>query len=317
MISTILVPLDGSALSEAALPYAQALASRTSARLTLVRAAHVRKSLSDGTDQIRAIGEAADYLTHLCDQLTAQGFHVDVGVPFGGSTAGWILEEIDLRHADLVVMATHDRSGPQRWIHGSVAEVVVSHASVPVLVVRAADGLGGAARLARSDQVLVVPLDGSKLAEAAVPVATDLATQLGARVVLLGVVPRPGDRAAAQGSVITSDEYERLTGEAERYLVAVAKSERRGELQLVTCVKTGHAAEEIARLATELAATCIVMSTHGRTGIARAMLGSVAGETTHRSPCAVMLVRPPQQADAEAGVAVTSSEARARGGAGS
>src|SRR5437763_9002736 len=136
MFKNMLVPLDGSPVAAAALPYAQALAARSGARLILVRAAHLQRFLADVADQQRVIAEAEDYLAVHARQLTEQGFEVETGVPFGGSAARWILEEIDLRHADMVVMATHDRIGPDRWVHGSIAEVVVGHASVPVLLVR-------------------------------------------------------------------------------------------------------------------------------------------------------------------------------------
>src|SRR5579859_6476345 len=111
MFKNILVPLDGSPAAEAALPYARALATRTGACLILVRTAHGQRPLGDAGDQQRVIAEAEDYLTAHARQLANQGFEVETGVPFGGSAARWILEEIDLRHVDMVVMATHDRIG--------------------------------------------------------------------------------------------------------------------------------------------------------------------------------------------------------------
>src|SRR6266536_1726666 len=179
MFKNILVPLDGSAVSAAALPYAQALAARTGARLILVRAAYLQRPLADGADQQRVIAEAEDYLTVQAGQLAKHGFEVQAGVPFGGSAATWILEEVDMRHADMVVMATHDRIGPDRWVHGSVAEVVVGHASVPVLLVGPTHGAQLAQRLGSGRPVLIVPLDGSELAEAALPVAREFAASLG------------------------------------------------------------------------------------------------------------------------------------------
>src|SRR5207248_6958954 len=115
MLKNILVPLDGSPLAEAALPYARAIASRAEASLVLVRAAH-RSSVSADVaiDQLRAISQAEGYLTLLADSLKAHGFIVQTGVPFGGAPADWIVEETELRHIDLIVMATHDRIGPDR-----------------------------------------------------------------------------------------------------------------------------------------------------------------------------------------------------------
>src|SRR6266498_2208953 len=138
MYRNILVPLDGTRLSERALDYAEPLAERIGAELTLVRAAHAPfNALGDaGIDAQRGIMIAEGYLESLRAQLSDRGLHVQIGIPFGGSAAKWIVEEIALRHADLVVMATHTREGPTRWIHGSVAEAVVGQASVPVMLVQ-------------------------------------------------------------------------------------------------------------------------------------------------------------------------------------
>jgi hypothetical protein len=94
---------------------------------------------------------------------------VQTGVPFGGAPATWITERSACAHADLIAMATLDRSGPNRWLHGSVAEAVVSHAGVPVLLIRAAEALHPIECFGMQRPELVVPLDGLSLAEAALP----------------------------------------------------------------------------------------------------------------------------------------------------
>src|SRR5579864_5951390 len=172
MFKNILVPLDGSPLAEAALPYATALAARTGARLTLMRAAQYASLLGDvAVEQHRSVEAAEEYLDRQVERLAADGYAVQAAVPFGGSTATWIIEEADVRHADLVIMATHDRVGADRWVHGSVAETVVHRSITPVMVVRGGVVEQLAKRFADKDPVLIVPLDGSELAEAALPVA--------------------------------------------------------------------------------------------------------------------------------------------------
>jgi nucleotide-binding universal stress UspA family protein len=295
MFKNILIPVDGSAVATAALPFAEAMAARTGARLVLVRAAHVQRPLADGIDQLRAIGEAEEYLTTQAQELTARGFGVETGVPFGGSTANWIVEEIGLRHADLVVMATHDRIGPDRWVHGSVAEMVVGHASVPVLLVRPTQGAQLAERLISQQPVLVVPLDGSELAEAALPLASQCAATFGGHIVLVGVVPRPGNLLATQGGVMASyvgEDYAALEGEAQNYLTGLASQLTADGLSVAVSVRSGIPAQQIAAAASEHSAGVVVMATHGRTGIVRSVLGSVAGQTLHHSPCPVLLIRP-------------------------
>ena len=294
MFKNILVPVDGSAVAAAALPFAQAVAVRTGARLILVRAAHAQRPLADGIDQLRAIGEAEEYLTSQAEELTERGFGVETAVPFGGSTPNWIVEEINLRHADLVVMATHDRIGPDRWVHGSVAEMVVGHASVPVLLVRPAVAAQLAQRLTSEQPVLIVPLDGSELAEAALPLASQFAATFGGHIVLVGVVPGPGDNVAAPGAVVTyvADDYEAVQSDAQNYLNGIASQLTADGLSATVAVRSGIPAQQIAAAATEHSAAVVVMATHGRTGIVRSILGSVAGEALHHSPCPVLLIRP-------------------------
>jgi nucleotide-binding universal stress UspA family protein len=313
MFKNILVPLDGSFVGEIALPYARALAGRTGASLTLVRATHMPVGVGDRTvEYTRLITEAEQYLSALAADLMARGFAVQTGVPFGGSPAAWITEEVGIRHADLIVMATHDRSGPNRWLHGSVAEEVVSHAGVPVLLVRATDGGRPLARLGVPRPELIVPLDGSSLAEAAVPLARGLAKALGGHIVLVGVIPTPGQLIAEQGGAIgtyVGVDYNRLETEAREYLEATLGWLQASGLSAEATVRQGKAAVEIGEVAREHSAAAVVMATHGRTGLVRALLGSVAGAVLHQSACPVLLVRPPELRPAEEPVLATAASA--------
>ena len=217
MLKNILVPLDGSPLSESALPYAEALAKRTGASLAFLRAAHKPVApLGDvATDTQRAVMDAEGYLDVLSGQLAKRGFEVQTGVPFGGSATDWIIQEIDLRKVDLIVMATHDRIGPDRWVHGSVAEAVVHRAAIPVMLVRDGPDQSPAQAWDESQPVLILPLDGSELAEAALPTVKELVQTLGARVVLLGVTPPPGQLVAGPGAVVPYVESDHAQVEAD------------------------------------------------------------------------------------------------------
>lgn len=287
MLKNILVPLDGTALAEASLPYARALAGRTGARLTLVRAAHYTALLGDvAADQHRAIERAEDYLTRLVEKLSADGYDAHAGVPFGGSTAEWIVEECDVRHADLVIMATHDRIGIDRLVHGSIAEAVVHRSSVPVMLVRGVNAEQLAQRYAEQQPVFVVPLDGSHLAEAALPAARALARTVGGSLVLVGVTPRLGQLIAEAGGIVaySATELGQLEASVRAYLEGVAHRDVAIE------VRSGDPATEIADVAREYSAAAVVMATHGRTGVARSILGSVAGGVVHYTQTPVVLV---------------------------
>src|SRR6266542_137399 len=293
MLQNILVPLDGSPVSETALPYAEALAARSHARLTLMRAA-LAPLVPSGEAQLRKLKQAEEYLEGHAVELRLRGLRVETGVPYGLSASSWIAEEVDLRLADIVVMATHDRVGPDRWLHGSVAEAVVSRGVAPVMLVRAADGMRAAESLAWQEPVLIVPLDGSELAQAAVPVALELARSLTAKLVLASVVPMAGQLVANEAGIGTyaGHSHERLIADAHAYLNAIVARVPASELVVHALVREGEPATEIALVAHEHHAVAIVMATHGRTGVARSILGSVAGKVLHCSTTLVVLIRP-------------------------
>lgn len=281
----LLVPLDGSPTSEAALPFAEALGLRLGATLALIRAVH--------TQSMAAIAEAETYLAGFAEQLSSRGLQIETGVPFG-APAEWILEEIALRKADMVVMATHDRSGPDRWLHGSVVEAVISRTTTPILVIRAAaPGVRPVERLDQPRPVFVVPLDGSELSEAALPLASRLATDLGGVLNLVSVVPRPGQMVYAEGIAVphTEQDSARMEREAEIYLRTVT-AQLGADLVAGWRVRLGDPITEIVTEAERHSAAAIVMATHGRAGIMRTLLGSVAGQVVHTATSPVLLVRP-------------------------
>jgi nucleotide-binding universal stress UspA family protein len=302
MLKNILVPLDGSSVAEAAIPYAEALARRGGARLTLVRAAHASGGpLSSAEGQASAVASAELYLRVKAAELAAPGLAIETAVPYG-TPAAWINEEVDLRDVDLIVMATHDRVGPERWLHGSVAEVVISHATVPVLIVRGSGGASEPFRLDGSQSVLVVPLDGSEFAEAALPVAQTFATLLGARIVLLGVVPDPIQYLPGENTVLTYTAEDPVLEQAQTrdYLTSVAERlDPSGSME--TVVRVGTPAAEIAMEAQSRGAVAVVMASHGRSGLARTILGSVAGGVLHGSATPVLLIRPGRHGRSEVG----------------
>jgi nucleotide-binding universal stress UspA family protein len=303
LLNNILVPVDGSPLAEAALPFAEVLAVRSGARLTLIRAARSRSTrLTElgPVEQLRSIEDAEDYLRRVAERLGAEGYSVETGVPFGGDPAEWIVEESGYRKADLVVMATHDRVGIDHWLHGSVAEAVVHASTIPVMLVRAAGPRALADRFSTQEPVVLVPLDGSDRGDAAVAFARDLALTIGARVVLVGVLPRPGQMVAAEGTVVAyaGDDFDRIDSEARMYLQASA-AQFESPTRVERVVRYGEPAREIAAAAEEYAAATVVMGTHGRTGLVRSVLGSVAGGVLHHCTTPIILIHSKEVRGAE------------------
>jgi nucleotide-binding universal stress UspA family protein len=276
MLRTILVPLDGSPLAESALPIASALARRCGASLTLVRAAYYDSQLSDvAGDHYRAVAEAEAYLNQLLERLTAQGLTVQAEVPYGDARpADWIATESESRNADLVIMATHDREGLDRLLHRGVGLAVVEESTVPVMLVHSSDP-ALAQRLEAQNPVLAVPLDGSDLSESVLPFATSLAQAIQAELLLVTVAGSAGDQDPDRA-----------------YLDGVCQRIQSAETRVTTVVRTGDPADEISATADEHSVAGVIMATHGRTGLARLALGSVAEGVLHRSTVPVVLLRP-------------------------
>lgn len=302
MYRTILVPLDGSPLAERALPYAQGLAASVGARLLLVRAALPRgfpvQGCADGEAQVTR--EAEQYLSSVADRLDTPGV-VEAAV-FSDPAAEAIVEESRLRCVDLVVMATHGRSGLGRWVCGSVVEAVLASSPVPVLLVRAWQDEQRPEALAHEPRVLV-PLDGSSFAEEALPVAERLVRNVGGRLVLLQVLRPPDGILASPGRLVPSPAdptaglrvdqavddlkaraYEYLHQVADRW--AIEPSESQIEVRL------GEPAQAIVAASRERGAALVAMATHGRTGLSRLLLGSVAGDVVRHGNLPLLLVRP-------------------------
>lgn len=229
MFNTILVPLDGSPQAAAALPLARTLASTTGGSVVLVRVVP-RSALILGLDP---------YLLGIAREF--DGMNVR-SVVRHGAPAQEILAAARDQSADLIVMATHGRSGLQRTVVGSIAEQVLTRSPVPVVLTRP----GG--KHVTHLQTLLVPTDGTAGAALALSTASELARASGAQLVLVEVVGRH---------------------------------------------RTSPTIEAVAE---QIDADLIVMSTHARTGPARAMLGSTADTLVRTAKRPVLLIRRPRAA---------------------
>lgn len=134
-----LVPLDGSALAEAALPRAVELAQDSGAKVELLRAveAHTFPGADPTEAQIKVVEEGEAYLAEVASRLRGNGVKdVETSVWYGPAAYA-IVEAARLRKVDLIVMTTHGRSGLGRLILGSVAESVLRGTTTPIFLIRA------------------------------------------------------------------------------------------------------------------------------------------------------------------------------------
>jgi nucleotide-binding universal stress UspA family protein len=293
MFRRILIPLDGSPHAEQALPLAKLFAARFQSSVVLFQAiepfskrAHEGGALA-GDDLVElSRRQASQYLKTIGHSFPG-GLAVEheVGV---GSAATAILELAESAHIDLIAMATHGRTGLQRWVYGSVADKVLSGARLPILFVRASEAPQAPVSIRR----ILVPLDSSTLAERALVVALQLAKTFDVEVALVRVCEPSAylqDGIAAATSSAALDEAVRVT--VEEYLTEKTQEVRSQGVRVRWETQFGVAAERILDAAQKQAASLVVMSTHGRSGIGRWILGSVADRVLCASRIPMLLIR--------------------------
>lgn len=311
MYKRILVPLDGSELAEVVFVYIKELAGRLGPDVILLRV------YSPGERELLPMYQA--YVERAAEIISRQSEEVRkrIGIQPGGKAVeargelavGYPAEEIlryaDENNIDFILMATHGHSGIRRWAMGSVADKVLRASKIPVLLVRA--GIPEEIVYDKwPKRTILVPLDGSELAETVLPHVEMLAKQHGAElvdVVLLRVCEHP---------VIPSDypptmrlsweehvkqEMARVRRVSEQYLAGLEKRLKDVGLRVrseVLVGKTlgGNPADEIIDYANRNPFNLIVMATHGRSGLSRWAYGSVAERVLLGVSCPIFLVRP-------------------------
>lgn len=286
MYKKILVPLDGSQLAERILAWVRWLArpAGTPIELLTVVDPAARPAVWSGDASRTYLENVAHYYFPASVPVTTA---VDRGEP-----ASVIVDRAKEDRDCLIALATHGVSGMRRWLLGSIASKVVQTAANPLLLVRPAEGPDDSATDPRT---VLVPLDGSGLAEQILSQVADLAKMMKLEVHLLRVYTLPvhafivADGLMAQGPGPFREE---LRGEAETYLSGKAEQLRADGLKVVTTALEGDPASEINDIARKTSNNLIAMTTHGRTGIGRWVLGSVAEKVIQHSRDPVLIVRP-------------------------
>ena len=300
---SILVPLDGSALAEkalaAALQLARAMAGRadaTSVRLILLRVVGpVALVAADPMlyDELMRMGvdEAQAYLKTVVETVDAGPVQVDVQA-VSGAPADAIVHYAEEHGVDLIVMSSHGRTGSSRWVYGSVAEKVLHHAPCATVIIRA-----HVAVAMFQNRKILVPLDGSPLAERALEPALVIADAMQSDVTLLRVAP--GRETLPQSTspsgedlgVVRDIAAAQERAEAEAYLQRIYGARANRHLFFDVVTTGGDIADAIVSYADERHVDLIVMSSHGRSGIGRWLHGSVAEKVLRGADCATLIIR--------------------------
>jgi nucleotide-binding universal stress UspA family protein len=314
MYRSLLVPLDGSPFAEHALALALSIAKRAEAEVKLVyvydplQADYSEANLltkhvwtTEWTDRYRA------YLDDIAQRLGAGGAKITAPAILQGDVSSTICRYAIDNQVDLVVMTTHARGPVARMWLGSVADRLIRELSRPVLLVRPSDEKVDLT----ADPIFrhaLIPLDGTPAAEEILKPGVALGELMGAEYTLLRVV-RPGAPVhyPPEGALPDSspesirEQLQRVDTELRRqgqeYLDEVAHRLRGDLLRVHTrVIQETHAAEAVIDAAQELSSDLIAMQTHGRRGVSRLLLGSVADKVLRGSKVPLLLQGPPYSA---------------------
>ncbi len=297
MFKRLLVLLDGSPLAETAVPIAAQLAHLVAGQLTLLHI--IERHPPAEVHHVRHLAnvtEAKAYLEDVAQRVYLSDLQVDIHVHTNAVdevTRSIIAHAAELQ-ADLIVMCTHGRSGPRRFLFGSIAQQVIAHGTTPVLLIPP--------RLSEHPpqfnlRQIVVPLDGNPDHEQGLPVAIELAQIAHAAIHLVVVVPKIEslkDEKAATGKLLpltTTVILDMEQQDADDYLhTQMAKVHTRG-IAVQAEVSRGEPASAVLAAVRRANADLIVLGTHGKTGMDAFWSNSITPKVSDQSPAPVLLVR--------------------------
>ena len=301
MYNKILVPLDGSALAECVLPHVEAMATNNKAKVTflyIIQPLDVPLTKPDFKARIESEAKAAasDYLEKLINKQ--QYKEAATGKVILGKVAENIVDYATKNKMDLIIMATHGRSGVSRWVSGSMAEKVLHAAKVPIWLIRA----GAPKTVYKKGRkiTMLVPLDGSALAEKVLSHVNKLAKHFGPESVNLTLLrscelffppytyPPP---TPLNWEEYLEYETKRCKDICQDYLSKIEETLKKEGLNVNLEVPVATPADAIVEYANKNDFDLIVMATHGRTGLSRWALGSVADKVLKAATTPIFLVR--------------------------
>jgi nucleotide-binding universal stress UspA family protein len=294
----MLIPLDGSKTAEKVLPYARYLAGKLKIPIELLAVIDIAEMATHIT------AEKARYLdTMIEDGVRASTTYLrGIATTFPdakvtctvekGRAEDTIIEKSEADAAMLIAMATHGRSGLNRFLLGSVAEKVLRGSANPLLLIRAADEAKGEGEAMLAS--IVVPLDGSELAESVLPMVATMAKKLDLEVVLFRAYHIPYNAYAGDDGYMVN--YEELIAsvrdESNEYLEKkVAEVKKLGVEKVSAATKEGFAGDETIAMGRKTPDSLIAMCSHGRSGVKRWVLGSVTETVVRHSSGPVLVAR--------------------------
>lgn len=294
MFERILLPLDGSELAETAIPYAEELASRLGSEVILY---HVRRFDHQQQEHMHQT-----YLNRLAETVQSNikkgrpnspEVKVTTIVEAGEPTEN-ICNLVDNNKVDLIIMTAVGTSGLKVGkMLGSVTDHICRTIPIPVMLIRIQDAerIGGKERLINR---ILIPLDGSDLSKLALPIGEELVSKLKVSATLFRMANkiRPYDNGTGAGVYIDYTRYDEDEGQrvSNEMIALVTKFKEKG-LDVTDVVTSGFdAAGEIIEVCKKIGADLVVMSTHGRSGLGRWVMGNVAEKVMRHGEAPLLLI---------------------------
>jgi len=284
----LLVALDGSELSERAIPYAQAIAKTRGSEVILFTVSIA------SVEQLDRPMKA--YLELKAKELQSQDIKASSAIAYG-NVPDEIVGFADKNNIDLVIISTHGYSGIKRWVLGSVARKVLYGTSVQVLLVKSKAPKVPKVELKK----LLLPLDGSPFSESPIPSVEQLTEGTGAETVLTLVSEPPLVPSYGDHPINPTWEKHRDTlwaetkQQASEYLKMMETRLNKQGMKVKSQVipgELGRVAETILQAAQKEKVDLITMATHGRSAVSRWVYGGVANRIVEQSVQPVLLIRP-------------------------
>ena len=299
MFSRIIVPLDGSPVAEIALPYARGLAQGLGLPVTLLSVIDLEEiSRQIATERGLFLDTLDDFASRRRDEYLNALVKSFVGVPVTariehGAAAGAIVEHGAADKRALLCMATHGRSGLQRWLLGSVAEKVLRATTNPLLLVRAAEA--APVEGVRKFDAVIVPLDGSRVAEQVLPVVAEMAKRLDVEAILFRAynVPYAGYYEGGGSYAVDLPKLgAAIEAEVQNYLEERSNAlANAGLTKVARASQEGLAADAIIHFARTKPDRLIALCSHGRSEARRWALGGVSENVVRHASNPVLVLR--------------------------
>ncbi|MDA1258042.1 MAG: universal stress protein [Chloroflexi bacterium] len=304
----ILLPLDGSGVAKSAVATAAAMSRMFNSELLLVTVLHesvkLPRSVAAGSgssdsevegvagSEQSARSTAASYLEQLAKDLRETGVHASCATVVNTDPASEIVLTARDRGAQMIVMASRGRSGLVRGLLGSVTDRVIHSSPIPVMVVPAD---GGHNADGWTPQSIIAPLDGSELAETALPHVESISRAANIPITLVRAVPFPTTYGGDPYGGLPAGLFESAAEdekEAKRYLSTIATRLRARGRIIETHVSNGHPRSEITQIAQDTSDSIVVMTTRGVSGLTRWVVGSIADSVVRSSGVPVLVIPP-------------------------